>query len=315
LRRFILSRILQAILVMLAVSVIVFFLGRLSGDPTDILLPHDASEESHERLRDHLGLDEPLHVQYWIFLTDTLQGDFGESVKSQRPVMELVKEKWPATLELTGAAIFISLLIALPVGVYSAVRRGGFFDFLARLLAVFGQSIPSFWLGIMLIYIFAVPQFGWAIFPTHGRGEDGLWDHIHHLILPAFTMGWYLSAGIMRLTRSSMLEVLDSDYVKLARIKGVPEYKVIWKHGFKNAALPVLTYSVMIFALVLGGTVITEMVFAWPGMGRMVVDAVYARDFPVVQTTVLLLSAVFVFANLLVDILYSYLNPKIRIAR
>jgi peptide/nickel transport system permease protein len=290
----------------LAVSVIVFLLGRLSGDPLDLLLPIDATEEDRAILSEHLGLDKPLPVQWGIFIENALQGDFGRSVRTGRPTMDMVAERFPATLQLSLAAILISLVISLPIGVYSAVRRGGFLDFVARMMAVLGQSVPSFWLGIMLIYLFAV-TLGWL--PSAGR------DGLSHLALPAITLGWGISAGIMRLTRSSMLEVLDTDYVKLARIKGIPEFKVIWKHAFKNAALPVLTYSAMIFVVILGGTVVTETVFAWPGVGRLVVESAVSRDFPVVQTVVMLLCGLFIIANLAVDILYSYLNPKIRYGR
>lgn len=301
--RFILIRIGQAILSIVAVSIIVFLLGRVTGDPVELLLPIDASEEDRVILTEHLGLDEPLWTQYFMFMGNVLKGDFGDSTRTGRPTVDMVRERFPATLQLAGVAIMISLIISIPIGVYSAKRRGGFFDFIARMLAVLGQSVPSFWLGILLIYLFAV-TLGWL--PV--AGKDGL----DHLILPAMALGWAISAGIMRLTRSSMLEVLDSDYVKLARIKGVSEFKVTWKHAFKNAALPVLTYSAMIFVIILGGTVVIEKVFAWPGVGGLVVDSVASRDFPVVQTVVMLLCALFIFTNLVVDLLYGYLNPKIR---
>ena len=304
--RLILIRISQAIISIVAVSVIVFLLGRITGDPVDLLLPIDATEEDREILTEHLGLDEPLFKQYFLFMGNAVQGDFGDSTRTGRPTMDMVGERFPATLQLAGAAMLISLIISIPVGVYSAKRRGGFFDFLARMLAILGQSVPSFFLGIMLMYIFAV-NLGWL--PVAGK------DGFDHIILPAMALGWAISAGIMRLTRSSMLEVLDSDYVKLARIKGVPEFMVTWKHAFKNAALPVLTYSAMIFVIIIGGTVVIEKVFAWPGIGSLVVESVTARDFPVVQTVVMLLCAIFVLTNLVVDLLYGYLNPKIRFSQ
>jgi len=305
-KRYILMRLGQAILSILAVSVIVFLLARLSGDPLDLLMSIDSTPEQRAATSAHLGLDKPLPVQYGIFLGHALKGDFGTSIRTGRPTVDLIWERLPATLQLAAVAMLIALVISVPIGVYSAKRRGGFFDFVARMLAVLGQSMPSFWLGILLIYLFAV-TLGWL--PVAGR------DGVSHLILPAVALGWGISAGIMRLTRSSMLEVLDTDYVKLARIKGVSEQKVIWKHAFKNAALPVLTYSAMIFVFILGSAVVIETVFAWPGVGRMVVEAVTTRDFPIVQTVVMLLCALFIFTNLIVDILYGYLNPKIRYSR
>lgn len=307
-KRYILLRVGQAVLSILAVSVIVFLLGRLSGDPVALMAGIDASPEQRAAMAEHLGMDKPLPVQYGIFLGHALKGDFGTSLSKNRPTVDLIRERFPATFQLAAAAALIALAISIPIGVYSAKRRGGFFDFVARMMAVLGQSVPSFFLGMMLILLFAV-ELGWL--PVAGR--EGL--NLKYLILPAIALGWGISAGIMRLTRSSMLEVLDTDYVKLARIKGVSEQKVIWKHAFKNAALPVLTYAAMIFVIILGGTVVIEMVFAWPGLGRLVVEAVQTRDFPVVQTVVMMLCALFIFTNLIVDIVYGYLNPKIKYSR
>jgi len=307
-KRYILTRVAQAVLCIIAVSVIVFLLSRLTGDPLDLLLPIDATEQDRAILSKELGLDKPLVAQYFIFIGNALKGDFGDSVASGIPTTTMVRARIPATAQLAASAMFISLLISVPIGVYSARRRGGVFDFMARMLAVLGQSIPSFFLGIILIYILAV-TLGWL--PVAGR--EG-WN-LKFLVLPSIALGWGISAGIMRLTRSSMLEVLDSDYVKLARIKGVSEFKVTWKHAFKNAAIPVLTYSAVIFAILLGGTVVIEQVFAWPGVGQLVVESVTRRDFPIVQTVVMLLCTIFIFTNLVVDILYGYLNPKIRYER
>ncbi len=302
-QRFILHRFIQAIICILVVSIVVFLMGRLSGNPVDLMLPLDATEQDRAIMMKHLGLDRPLPYQYGIFIKNALKGDFGESVRMGRPTIDIVLERFPATLELASTAMIISLVVAVPIGVYAAVRRRGVLDFGGRMFAVLGQAMPAFWLGIMLIYLFAVFL---GVLPAGGRGGP------EYLILPAITLGWAIAAGIMRLTRSSMLEVLGTDYVKLARIKGVSESKVIWKHAFKNAAIPVLTYVVMIFAIILGGTVVVETVFSWPGVGRLVVESVYARDFPVVQTVVILLSVLFIVANLVVDVLYAYLNPKIR---
>ncbi|UCG83440.1 MAG: ABC transporter permease [Dehalococcoidia bacterium] len=306
-KRYILVRIGQALIAIVVVSIIVFLLGRLTGDPVDLYAGPYATAEERALVRKELGLDRNLVVQYGVFMGNAAQGDFGMSVDTERPAITMFRERFPATLKLAGAAILVSLAMSVPIGVYSAKRRGGFFDFMARMLAVFGQSIPIFLMGILLIWLFTV-TLGWL--PV-AAGQTGLKE----LILPAFSLGWGISAGIMRLTRSSMLDVLDNDYIKLARIKGVSEFKVTWKHAFKNAALPVITYAALIFVVILGGTVVVEQVFGWPGVGRMVVQAVVARDFPVVQTVVIMLCSLFIFTNLVVDLLYGYLNPKIRYVR
>lgn len=301
--RFILGRLAQAVVTVLLVSVIVFMMTRLSGSPVNLMLPPDATEQDRVAMEKRLGLDRPLHEQYGMFMANAIRGDLGKSVRTGRPTLEMVLERFPATIQLSLAAMVLSLLISLPVGVYSAVRREGLFDFLARTFAVLGQSVPSFLVGILLMYGFAVFL---RLLPASGQGGP------QNLILPSVTLGWAIAAGIMRLTRSSMLEVLGTDYVKLARIKGVSEFKIVWGHAFKNAALPVVTYSSMILAIILGGAVVTETVFAWPGVGRMVVEAVSQRDFPVVQTAVMVLSVIFILTNFLVDVSYCYLNPKIR---
>lgn len=280
-----------------------FLLARASGDPVNAFLPENASEQDVAILKAHMGLDKPVAVQYVIFLRQAALMDFGKSIRTGRPALEIVVERIPATLALGAVSIILSLLIALPIGVYAAVRRGGRFDTLARGFAILGQSVPIFWLGIMLILMFAV-WFG--LLPTGG------FEGPKYLILPAVTLGWYVVAGVMRITRSSMLDVLGNEYIKLARAKGLSERVVIWKHAFKNAALPILTFSVILFVMMLGGSVITETVFAWPGVGRLVIQAVTWRDFPIVQTVVLFLGSLYIGANLLVDVAYAYLNPKIR---
>ncbi|MFC2022232.1 ABC transporter permease [Chloroflexota bacterium] len=302
-QRFILMRCVQAFFSILVLSAIVFGMARLSGSPVDLLILEHGTQEDRVRLEKHLGLDKPVVVQYWLFVSRAVRGDFGESIRARRPVFDVIMERFPATLQLGSMAILMMLFIALPIGVYAAVKRGSLLDLLGRGMAVFGQAAPMFWLGIMLIYIFAV---GLQILPTGGRGG------IQHLILPAITLGWYMGAGIMRLTRSSMLNVLDSEYVKLARLKGLPESVVIWKHAFKNAALPILTFAMILFVLLLHGSVIVETVFAWPGLGRLAIQAIRWRDYPVVQAVVLVFSVMFIVGNLLADILYGYLNPKIR---
>jgi len=286
-------------------SLIVFSLARISGNPLEVMLPIEAQEEDYERLTKYWGLDKPLHEQYVVFLKKAIQGDFGESLKYQgRSAMGLVAERLPATLELAGFALLISALLALPIGVLAAVAKGTHWDSAAKVIALLGQSLPAFWLGIVLMWIFAV-HLDWL--PSSGRGG------IRHLILPAITLGWFQVAAIMRLVRSSMLEVLDSEFVKLTRIKGLAEWKVIWKHCLRNAAIAPLTFFAIIAGVLLTGSVVTETVFTWPGVGLMVVDAVRSRDFQVVQAVVIVFALIFILCNLLVDILYSYLDPRIRV--
>jgi len=304
--RFLIGRVLQTLLSMLVVISIVFLLTRLSGNPVHLLLDVNASERDQQILTHHLGLDKPLPVQYAIYVTNVLRGDFGSSMLSRRPVTEHIWERLPATAELGFVAMFLSVLIGVPLGMYSAVRRGGALDSAARIFAVLGQSMPAFWLGLMLILIFAVVL---GFLPAGGRGG------IEHIVLPAFTLGYFTSAAILRLTRSAMLEVLGSDYIKFARLKGLPERVVLWKHGLKNALLPVVTFAVMLFVQFLGGAVVTETVFAWPGLGRLILESIATRDYPIVQAGVLVLSGLYLSGNLLVDFLYGYLNPRIRHAR
>ncbi len=300
---YLMGRVLQAILSMLVVISIVFVLARLSGNPVHLLLDVNATQRDLDILTRHLGLDKPLPWQYAIYVKNLALGDFGTSILTRRPVTEHIWERLPATIELGVVAMFLSIAIGVPIGVYSAVRRGGILDGAARVFAVLGQSMPAFWLGLMLILLFGVIL---GILPAGGYGGP------QHLILPAFTLGYFTSAAIMRLTRSSMLEVLGSDYIKFARLKGLHEQIVLWKHGLKNALLPVITFAVMLFVQFLGGAVVTETVFAWPGLGRLILESITTRDYPIVQAGVLVLSALYLTANLLVDVLYSYLNPRIR---
>ncbi len=301
--RHLIGRALQTLLSMLVVISIVFVLTRLSGNPVDLLLDVNATERDREILMHHLGLDRPVPVQYGIYVTNIFLGDFGSSVLTRRPVTEHIWERLPATVELGFVAMFLSVLIGVPLGMYSAVRRGGLLDTGARVFAVLGQSMPTFWLGLMLILFFGVVL---GLLPAGGRGG------LQHLILPAFTLGYFTSAAILRLTRSAMLEVLGSDYIKFARLKGLHEQVVLWKHGLRNALLPVVTFAVMLFVQFLGGAVVTETVFAWPGLGRLILESITTRDYPIVQAGVLVLSALYLTGNLLVDVLYSYLNPRIR---
>ena len=303
-QRFIAKRALQSLLAIWAMSLIVFSLVRVTGNPLDMMLPLEATPEDYERVSKHWGLDQPLPTQYVIFMGKALQGDFGHSWKwPGHSAMGLVAQRLPATLQLAGFALLISIVIAVPIGVFSAVWKGSAWDSAAKIIALLGQSLPAFWLGIVLMWIFAV-TLGW--FPTSGRGG------IEYMILPAITLGWFQVAAIMRLVRSSMLDVLDSEFVKLTRIKGLAEWKVVWKHCLRNAAIAPLTFFAIIAGVLMTGAVVTESVFSWPGTGLLVVDAVRARDFQVVQAVVIVFAGIFILTNLLVDILYAYLDPRIR---
>ena len=303
-QRYIARRLLQSILTILVMSIIVFSLARVTGNPLDVLLPLEATPDDYERVAKHWGLDKPLYVQYAVFLGKALRGDFGMSWKWQgHSAMGLVVERLPATLELAGLALLISVLIALPVGVLAAVMKDKPFDYAGKIVALLGQSLPSFWLGIVLMWIFAV-TLGWL--PTSGRGG------LSHMVLPAVCLGWFQVAAMMRLVRSAMLDVLDSEFVKLARVKGLAEWKVVWKHCLRNAAIAPLTYFAITAGVLLTGSVVIESVFAWPGTGLLAVDAVRARDFQVVQAIVIVFAAVFILTNLVVDVLYAYLDPRIR---
>ena len=303
-QRYIVIRLLQSLLALWVMSLIVFGLARVTGDPIDALLPIEATLEERETIRKNWGLDKPLHIQYLVFLSKAVRGDFGNSWKWQgHTAMGLVIERLPATLELAGVSIAIAVVLALPIGVLSAVKKDTPLDLAGKLVALLGQSLPAFWLGIILMWIFAV-TLGWV--PTSGRGG------IARIILPAVSLGWFQVAVIMRLVRSAMLDVMDSEFVKLTRIKGLAEWKVVWKHCLRNAAIVPLTYFSINAGVLMTGSVVIENVFVWPGTGRLALEAVQARDFQVVQAIVIVFAAVFLFANLIVDVLYAYLDPRIR---
>ena len=297
-------RLAQSLLVLLGVSFVVFFILYLTGDPALVLLPPDATAEDVRRFREAMGFNDPFIVQYGRFLAGALRGDFGQSIRHGEPAFGLVVERLPATFELATAALLIALVIAIPAGIVSAVRRNTIVDYVATVVALLGQSMPTFWLGIMLILLFSV-QFN--VLPSSGRGG------LSHLILPAITLGLFTTARITRLTRSGMLEVLNQDYIRTARAKGVASSPIVWKHAFKNAAVPIVTIVGIELGTLLGGSVITETIFAWPGVGRLSVQAIYNRDYPVVQAAVFLLATTFVLVNLFVDVLYTYLDPRIRL--
>jgi peptide/nickel transport system permease protein len=306
---YIVRRLLQSILVVVGVSLLVFFILYQTGDPTYLSVSTDATTEEYLRVRHELGYDRPWFVQYADYFSGMVQGDFGESLRQRRPVTDVIREKLPATLELTVASLAIALAVALPVGIISATKRNSIWDNFAMLFALAGQSVPVFFLGIMLLYIFG-GQLGW--FPIGGRGVDGLRDELHHLVLPAITLAAFSMARNARLVRSNLLEVLGQDYVRTARAKGLREYAVILRHALKNSLIPVITIIGLEFGALLGGAVVTETVFAWPGVGSMVVRAIGQRDFPVVVGSVTVLSMLFVGINLLVDLTYGYLDPRIR---
>lgn len=300
--QFILKRLWHMVFVVIGISVISFFFIHLSGDPVMLMLPGDATDQEIEELRVQLGFDDPLHTQYLRFAAKAIQGDFGDSLYYNVPVFELITERLPASLELAFAAMLFALGFAVPIGILSAVKRGSFLDMSSMLGALMGLSMPHFWLGIMLMLLFSV-HLGWL--PTSGRGT------MAHLIMPAMSLGLSLMAMFARLTRSVMLEVLSLDYIRTARAKGLKERVVISKHALKNALIPLVTVAGMQFGFLIGGTVIIETVFAWPGLGRLVVQAIFSRDYPLVQGIVLIFSIIFVGMNLLVDILYVYLDPQI----
>jgi len=304
-QRYLAQRILQGAVTLLVISLIIFLLARLSGDPLQIMLSEEATKEDYAIAAQHWGLDRPLTQQYLTFLGNALRGDFGRSIRLGRPALELVWERLPATLKLAGASIAVSLLIAIPIGVLSAVRRDTALDYVGKVIALLGQSMPSFWLGIVLIWVFAV-MLGWL--PASGTGGP------QHFVLPAIALGWFQVAAVMRLVRSAMLDVLDSEYVKLARIKGVAERAVVWKHCLRNAMIPVVTLFGVFFALLVTGAIVTETVFAWPGVGRLTYEAVIFRDYPLLQAIILLKAVIVLGVNLVVDILYAYLDPRVRYA-
>ncbi|MCZ6640029.1 MAG: ABC transporter permease [Gammaproteobacteria bacterium] len=301
--RYITSRALQGLIAIFGALLIVFVAQRLSGDPVALMLPMDASEADFAAMREALGLDKPLLVQFAIFLGNALTGDFGQSYQWNAPAMPLLIDRLPATLELAMAGLFFAVLLAVPLGVFSAVHRGGWVDRSAKVFAMLGQAIPGFWIGLLLILFIAV-ELQWL--PAYGRGTAA------HLVLPAIALGWYPVAAMTRTLRSSMLDVLESDYVRMERAIGLPERTIIWRYALRNAAVPLVTMVGVYFANMLGGAFVIEVVFAWPGVGRTVVDAVFARDFPVVQAGVMLSAVIFVVMNLLVDLSYGFIDPRIR---
>ena len=301
--RYILNRMLQAIPTILGITIMTFAILRLTGDPAGMVLGAMATPEAIAAYRTEHGLDAPLHIQYLRFMRGALVGDFGLSLRYRVPVGKLLLDCLPATLQLSAAALVLSLVIGIPVGIFSAVHRSGFVDFLVRMTVMLGQAIPGFYLGILMIMLFAV-ELGW--FPTGGYGG------FKHLVLPSIALGTYLIVLIVRFTRSSMLDVLAEDYIRTAHGKGLPYRSVILRHALRNAMIPLVTVIGLQMGAVVSGAIVTEAVFSWPGLGLFTVQAVYSRDFPVVQAVVLFVTIMVVFINLVVDIIYGLLDPRIR---
>jgi peptide/nickel transport system permease protein len=306
---YVVRRLLQSILVLVGVTVLVYFILFQTGDPTFLSVSTDASQQEVERVRHALGFDRPWYVQYAEFLGKAVRGDFGTSLRQGVPVTGIVLDRMPATLELAITALAISLVVAFPVGILAATRRNSVLDQAAMLAAVLGQSAPTFFVGIMLLFVFG-GMLGW--FPIGGRGQSGPGDELRHLILPALTLGTFSMARNARLIRSSLLETLGLEYVTVAWAKGLAEPAVILRHALRNALIPVITVIGLDFGALLGGAIITETVFAWPGVGNLVVKAIGQKDFPVVVGCVTMLAVVFIVINVAVDVVYGYLDPRIR---
>jgi peptide/nickel transport system permease protein len=307
--RYIIRRLLQSILVVVGVSLLVFVILYQTGDPVVLMASPDATREEIEQLRETLGFNRPWYVQYFDFLGNAAQGDFGTSLRQGQPVFELIMDRVPATLRLAFAAFIISVVVSIPVGVISATKRNSIWDNLTMGFALLGQSLPVFFLGVMLIFIFA-GQLKWL--PSFGQGDGSLSSTLKHLILPAFTLATFSLARNARLVRSSLLEVMGQDYIKTARAKGLVERTVVYRHGLKNALIPVVTIFGLEFGTLLSGAIITETVFAWPGVGRLIILAIQQRDFPVVVGAVMIIAMLFVLLNLIVDLLYGVIDPRVR---
>src|SRR5437879_12272560 len=304
--RFVFFRLLQSLIALAILSVVVFVLARATGDPLHMILPMNASEEDYANARRYLGLDRPYVAQYLSFVGRAVTGDVGHSVRACRPVSERLRERLPNSLKLAAFAMSVSLAIAFPLGVMAAVKKGTGIDRAAQLVAVLGQSLPTFWVAIVLVE-FVAGRLQWL--PAGGA------DSLASYVLPGFTLGWFVVAGMMRLLRSGMLEVLDSEYVKLARVKGVVEVRVVWVHALKNALIPVVTFAGIYFSIMVTTAIVVETAFAWPGLCRLAYEAISSRDFPVIQAVVLTTAAIVAVVNLSVDCVYAFIDPRIRYVR
>lgn len=304
-KRYIARRLMQGVVLLFVVATIVFILGRLTGNPVDLMLPEDATAEDRANLTRQLGLDGSLTDQFLIFAGRALDGDLGTSIRMKQPAAQAFFDRLPNTLMLIPWALLLGMALGIPLGVVAALNRGSWLDRTAGTVAVLGIAMPSFWLGILLIFVFSV-ELGWLPSSRMGGPE--------HYVLPVITLGLFLVAGFMRITRSSMLEVMESEFVKLARIKGLSETTVVWKHCLRNALIPVLTLWGVFVSNLITGAIVTETVFAWPGIGRLTYEAVIYRDFPLLQAVIILKSILILSINLGVDILYAYVDPRIRLA-
>jgi peptide/nickel transport system permease protein len=301
--RFLIYRLFRLLIALWCVVTVVFVVMRLSGDPVPLLLPPDAPIAEMERLRHDMGLDRPIYVQYGVFINQAIQGDFGRSIHFRTSAMQVVWERIPATLELAFVSFVCAIVIAIPAGVVSAIRRGSAYDNIVMGVALVGQAAPTFYIGIMLILVCSL----WLnLFPTSGRGG---WQH---LVLPGVTLGAFAMASIARITRSAVLEIMRADYIRTARAKGLPEFWTLAKHTMRNAAIPIVTIVGLQLGNLLGGAVVTETIFSWPGIGRLAIQSIYNRDYPIVQSCVFITAAMFVILNLLVDLAYGILDPRIR---
>lgn len=301
--KYLIRRLLQVIPVLFIISFVVFCLVFVAGDPVALMLPEDASQEDIELLRESLGLNEPFHIQYITYMVGLIQLDFGESFRYNQSALPIVLERLPATLELAVAAMIIAIIIAIPFGIWSATKKNSPVDFLATGGSVLWKAMPNFWLGIMLILLFSV-TLGW--FPVSGRGT------LSHLVLPAITLGTGIAAEMTRLIRSSMLEILNQDYIRTAKSKGIRNFFVVNKHAFRNALIPVVTITALQTSTLVGGTLVTETVFSWPGLGQLLIQAVNTRDMAIVQASVFVIAFIVIIMNLLADILYKILDPRIK---
>ena len=300
---FILKRVLFGAVTLFALTVVVFVLARTTGDPVLLMLGQDASDEAIADLQRHLGLDQPYPTQYWLFINGLARGDLGESLRYRRPALDLVKDRLPNSLKLGAVAMMFALLLSFPLGIAAAVRRGTWIDQGARMVSVLGVTMPGFLVGILVMELFAVRL---RLLPTSGMGGP------EHYILPGFTMSLFVLASMTRLLRSSMIEALGSEYIKLARLKGISEWLVVWKHALRNSVIPVLTLGGIFLAAMVTVGVIVETVFSWPGIGRLSYDAIVGRDFPVIQAVVIMAGGLVISANLLVDVAYALVDPRIR---
>ena len=301
--RFLTYRVVRMLIALWSVVTVVFVVMRLSGDPVPLLLPPDAPIAEMERLRHEMGLDRPIYVQYGVFINQAVRGDFGRSIHFRTSAMTVVWERVPATLELALASFLCAIVVAIPAGIISAVRRGSIIDDIVMGVALVGQAAPTFYIGIMLILTCSL----WlGLFPTSGRGD---W---RNLVLPAVTLGAFAMASIARITRSAVLEILRADYIRTARAKGLSEFWTLAKHTMRNAAIPIVTIVGLQLGNLLGGAVVTETIFSWPGIGRLAIQSIYNRDYPVVQSCVFMTAAMFVVVNFLVDVAYGILDPRIR---